>query len=177
VLKACSQFALTFSTDSLGGLYLWSAPSDTATGVGTGKTGLAIGLMRLLISLGAIERDCLFVKYDELVAAGRKAHNEESDYRASKLVTRILEADLVVIDEFGAMRATEFSTEFTRWLVDQLWQNKQHLIVTSNFSPTLIKSKFAYDEDRSVATTNAIVSRLHGLCHVIEVVGRDYRLR
>jgi DNA replication protein DnaC len=139
--------------------------------VGAGKTGLAFGLARAWIerSLGPVH----FVNVRRLL--------EEQRARFScgepKAIDHLLDAsddELVVLDDLGAERPTEFAVETVSLIVERLHVNDIALVVTSNYDPAGLAKRLG---GREVVEGKRIVSRLVEDALVIELARGDLRAR
>lgn len=170
IFKILLNFINNFDKHKPSGLYLYSADP------GTGKSGLASCTQKTLIRLGKIDRCSFFVNYVDLLMEAREAYNEYSDYMESFSVVRVLDSDLVIIDEFAMQKATEFAVDFIRWLVNKLWENQRRIIFTSNISIEGLSQRLMVEGDATAA--NAIVSRLMSMCSLVELTTRkDFRAK
>lgn len=73
--------------------------------------------------------------------------------------------DLLVIDDFGGERNTEFAIEKAFLLIDTRYRSEKPMIITTNLSLYQLERKF----------TNRIRSRLEEMCYTIKVNTKDRR--
>lgn len=73
--------------------------------------------------------------------------------------------DLLVIDDFGGERNTEFAIEKAFLLIDTRYRSEKPMIVTTNLSLYQLERKF----------TNRIRSRLEEMCYTIKIDTKDRR--
>lgn len=137
--------------------------------VGTGKTGLGWGLIRELIEEdgvrcnGVVFRDLL----DELRDGfRRRMQGDEVDYP-------IRRSTVLLLDDLGAERATDFAREELAVLVEHRWQRDLVTVATTNYRPAELAARLGHD-DRVVG--ERIVSRLMEGAAQIELRGGDRRL-
>ncbi len=103
---------------------------------GTGKTGLAIGAMRAAIEEHAI--DALFVTLVDLLNEIRTGYGPRGDgdgKGADELQRLVRETGLLVLDDLGADRPTEWSCEVLFGLINYRYSHNLRTIFTSNYEP------------------------------------------
>lgn len=168
--RSIIMFVQEYQSLKLKGLYLHSTQN------GTGKSSLGVVALKELIRQGKVTRPCYFVDYSILIQSAREAYLETSNFSNSREVERVLDSEVVMIDEFGMNKMTEFVADFLRFLINKLWQDGKSLILTSNvgLDDRLVRA-LSYNDNALQA--NAIVSRLNGMCNQIEIkTPDDYRL-
>ena len=146
--------------------------------VGTGKTHLAVATGRLLIDLRGIS--VRFVDCRQLYDRLKATFDPQSGETQSQVLKPLLAADLVVIDELGAVRPTDWVYEVTELLIGTLYNNLAAVIVTTNF-PNLSPGEggSSYHHLRPVSLGDRIGarmwSRLQQMCVAVEIIGPDWR--
>ena len=73
---------------------------------------------------------------------------------------------LLVLDDLGKQRLTEWVAEQFYVLINGLWSSHKQVVITTNLTPAGLKSHLE----------PALVSRLLGLCHMVPLDGQDLRL-
>jgi DNA replication protein DnaC len=143
-------------------VYLWG-------GVGAGKTGLAWSLLRhLLVDMDY--RSGAFVNVRDLLADARAYYSNGGADPLDGLDRK----DVLVLDDLGAERPTEWTRETIATLIERRYQNDLlTTIVTSNYSPSQLVRRL---DPRDPVIGQRIVSRLVEDCTVIKVDGPDRRL-
>jgi DNA replication protein DnaC len=136
--------------------------------VGVGKTTLA-ALAAVAVAQDGRTVEWLNVKR-ALTAMKTSFGNPDVD-----APTWRLGADLLVLDDLGAERLTEWSRDVVGgWIYDR-YDRGQPMIVTCNFKPSALIERTAAGEDIQIG--KRLVSRLVGEgAVVLEVKGRDRRL-
>ena len=139
------------------GLYIFSGAK------GSGKTRMAVSIANELME-----------KHDSLVkfATGmnileeiKKSYDDKSYDSESKLISELIRADVLVLDDFGTEKVTEWVQNKFYWIINQRYIYKKPIIFTSNESLETLP----YDE--------RITSRIKEMCYQIdfpEEYVRDY---
>ena len=130
---------------------------------GTGKTFL-------LESLGqhAVEQG-LRVAWFTLEDLGVLLRRHRADDTVTKAITRVLRADLVVVDDIGLLAVPADAAEGLYRLVDAAYE-KRSIAVSSNLHPA------AFDELMPKTLATATVDRLLHHAHICQTTGDSVRL-
>ncbi|NOZ94756.1 MAG: ATP-binding protein [Acidobacteria bacterium] len=135
--------------------------------VGTGKTHLAAAALRsLIVQKGARGR---FVDFTSLVLDIQMTFDGPGTAR--EILAPLLAADVLVLDELGAGKATPWVMDLLYYLVNSRYVQEKVTIFTTNFLDTPKGSQEAL-ADRVSAR---IRSRLYEMCRRVELRGEDYR--
>lgn len=138
-----------------------------AGSTGVGKTHLAAAILNARICSG---REAVFCTVPELLADIRRTVRNERE--TSELLEIVKDAELLVLDDLGAERTTEWVTEQLFVVINARLLRTRQTVVTTNFTslPTLIEKLGGLAGQR-------IVSRLCEMCDWVRIEGRDWRLR
>jgi DNA replication protein DnaC len=133
--------------------------------VGTGKTSLA-----MLVSKAALEagRSVAIYSMPRLLADIKETYEDSSERSYMELFERLVGVDLLHIDDLGAEKRTEWVLEQLYSIINERWQEQRSIIVTTNLVDV--------DELREQIGPRT-VSRLHEMCDLIPIMGRDRRMR
>jgi DNA replication protein DnaC len=151
---------------------------------GTGKTHLAVGVLagrldawltvfpapwREIESADGSNRvtsrpdlSLRFVVVPSLLDELRRAINFRDSFDP---LPGLVEADLVVLDDLGREKVTDWATERLYVLVNERYNRRRPTIVTTNYSPDELANR-GYD---------ALVSRLVEGATVVRMTGKDHR--
>ena len=132
--------------------------------VGTGKTSLA-----MLISKAALQGGHSVAIYSvpRLLADIKETFEERTANSYSDLFRRLCDVDLLHLDDLGAERRTDWVLEQLYSIVNERWQSRRSILVTSNLTDL--------NELREQVGPRT-VSRLTEICGApIPVMGRDLR--
>lgn len=127
---------------------------------GRGKTHLAIGVLLERLVTGR-------VRFFPITKALMNIRGNLRETSEDQYIAKMLACDVLVMDDFGANKLTEWNLSFMDCFFDE-WYRRRYkgLIVTSNFSLRQISENIS---DR-------IASRLAQLCEVYEMAGDDHRI-
>lgn len=143
----------------------WPAQKEKGRGllfwgnVGTGKTFLAAALANELIDAGVSVRLRSVPDLVEEASASRSG---------TALVRELCACGLLVLDDLGAERNTDYAQQIVFDLVNGRYADEKPLIVTTN----LPLSAFRQATD---TTHRRIYSRVLGMCRPVKVTGPDRR--
>ena len=103
-------------------------------GVGLGKTHLAAGLMAWTLARGLTAR---YVSLPDLLSDLRASYNRESDIRTEDVLNPLRDAALLVLDEIGVQRGTEWELDLLAQLIDERYRDapSMALVLLTNASP------------------------------------------
>lgn len=155
-LRQVRRFVQEFEAASeCPGLFLYGAP-------GTGKTHLAIGALKELIEAG---HSGLFYNMVTLMEHYRKQAAGSLAREDEERLERMINTDILVIDDLGAGRLTDFIQERMYALIDHRYANNQCLIVTSNLGLRKLEEQVTYP----------VLSRVRGMCFTVNTGELDFR--
>jgi DNA replication protein DnaC len=97
--------------------------------VGTGKTSLAILVAKAVRDAG---RTFAFFSVPRLLAEIRRTYDRDTDESYLHLFRRLCTVDLLVLDDLGAERQTDWVLEQLYSIVNERWQDTRAIVVTTN---------------------------------------------
>lgn len=128
--------------------------------VGTGKTHLAVSA---LLAMGARRWTGQFVSVLELLLKCRNSFRGGDGHE--EIMERLSMVDVLVLDDLGAEKPSEFSRETLGLIVDRAYREESNLIVTSNFDFQGLAERI---DERTA-------DRLAELCQAVKLSGSSYR--
>lgn len=154
-LRLCRRYAEHFDemVEKNQGLLLWGD-------VGTGKTFAAACIANYLLERRIPVVMTSFVK----LLASMQGFREDED----KLITQLNRAKLLIIDDLGAERGTDFALEKVYNIVDSRYRAKKPVILTTNL--TLKEMKETTDIRYS-----RIYDRIFEVCYPMQFTGMSWR--
>lgn len=136
---------------------------------GIGKTHLAVSALRAVVKKG-----CRGVYYDtrSLLAEIRATFDPVTRASQSAILADVMEADLLVLDDLGAERPTEWVEETMNLIVNTRYNERRPTVFTTNFEDA------PQTEDLDALRARVgfrMHSRLREMCEFLEFDGPDYR--
>lgn len=141
---------------------------------GLGKTHLSISIITELIF--AFNKNCLFKQFRDLLSDIKDIYvkgESEKEY-----VDVLCSYDVLVIDDLGATRMSEWEVSVLDNLIAKRYNSKKHTLFNSNLA-FLNGKKFKASEssqilDYKIGKRN--ISRIFEMCQVMELIGDDFRI-
>ncbi len=172
--------------------FVHSYPADTRgvglllTGtVGTGKTHLAICVLKALIGRGAT--GC-FYHFGDLIKQIQNSYNNSVRSTELEILEPILRAEIMVLDEMGASKPTDWVFDTIAHILNTRYNERRTTIVTTNYAnrePVLTPGRplSVFEEAREALRNETLGdrigermrSRLQEMCMPVEMIGPDYR--
>jgi DNA replication protein DnaC len=151
---------------------------------GSGKTHLAIAVMRHLIAAG---HECVFFDYQGLLERIRSGYDPASGSASREAYRTALECEVLVLDDIGAHRVTDWVEDTITSIITQRCNENRALIATTNLrdpeaGDPPVPQGLAGDVNSRYYLAERIGfrarSRLFEMCRVVSTRGvDDYRTR
>ncbi len=157
--------------------------------VGSGKTHLAVGIVKALIREKGIE--CIFYDYAELLKQIQDSYNPSVQATELTLLQPVFNTEVLVLDDLGSVRPTEWRWDTIRLMLNTRYNDNRTTIITTNFAdePAAASDPDAPKKSESFSAAKAAVrkdtlgdrigepmrSRLHEMCRVVKMKGPDFR--
>ena len=138
--------------------------------VGVGKTHLAVAILRELIERYQVRG--LFYQFGALLRQIQDSYNPISQTSELKVLEPVFEADVLVLDELGASKPTDWVRDTMMQIINTRYNDKRLTIFTTNYSDVRSNDKLEILEDR---IGSALRSRLYEMCKTVIIEGDDYR--
>lgn len=137
---------------------------------GVGKTHLAVAALKELINKGI---PALFYDFRDLLKEIQDSYNPNTHNSELKILAPVFEAEVLVLDELGASKPTEWVQETMTHIINKRYNDKKVTIFTSNYLDIPLGS--SYDETLTDRVGVRLRSRLHEMCRHLLIEGDDYR--
>lgn len=136
---------------------------------GVGKTHLAVATIKELILLKGVQ--CLFYDFRDLLKEIQDSYNPVSQNSELKVLAPVYEAEVLVLDELGASKPTDWVRDTMTQIINTRYNNKQLTIFTTNYSDHQVGQEETLVDRVGVR----LRSRLYEMCKMIELKGDDFR--
>ncbi|BDC52487.1 hypothetical protein F183_A48020 [Bryobacterales bacterium F-183] len=153
---------------------------------GTGKTHLAVAVLRALIAKGY---DGMFYDYQRLLDQIRQGYDKTSESVDREALRNALECEVLLLDDLGAHRVTDWVEDTVTSIITHRCNNRKPTIATTNLPDPdaggTIQEKAAgsvggYTSRITLAERVGMRarSRLFEMCKIIKMPAvEDYRIR
>src|SRR5438477_11511875 len=146
--------------------------------IGVGKTHLAVGIIKELILSKAIS--CLFYDYRELLKQIQNSYNDSVKVTELDVLRPVFETEVLVLDELGAVKPKEWVWDTVSLILNTRYNDNRTTIITTNFDDKPAGAiggprGAARDETLGDRIGERMRSRLHEMCRIIKMEGRDFR--
>jgi DNA replication protein DnaC len=138
---------------------------------GVGKTHLSVAILRSLIERGVT---CLFYEFGSLLKEIQNSYNPVSQTSGLKLLAPVFEAEVLVLDELGASKPTDWVRDTMMQIINTRYNEKRLTIFTTNYTDVRCPRSNETLEDRIGVRLR---SRLYEMCRTVLIGGEDYRRR
>lgn len=142
--------------------------------VGVGKTHLAVAILRELIERYQLRG--LFCQFGALLRQIQDSYNPVSQTSELKVLEPVFDADVLVLDELGASKPTDWVRDTMMQIINARYNDKRMTIFTTNYLDSRKNEKDSAEtlEDRIGVAPR---SRLYEMCKTVVIEGEDYRKR
>ncbi len=156
-LKLCKRYATAFDAmlEENQGLILWG-------NVGTGKSFAAACIANYLLDRGVPVIMTSLVKLLELIQGGEE---KETD-----ILARLNSAKLVIFDDLGAERNTDYALEKIYNIVDSRYRRQKPMIFTTNLT-------VAEMQEETDIRYSRIYDRVFEVCYPMQFIGQSWRMK
>jgi DNA replication protein DnaC len=155
--------------------------------VGLGKTHLAVGLLQALVREKGAKG--IFCDYRDLLKQIQNSYGR-SDLSERDILAPVFEADVLVLDELGAAKPTDWVWDTVQHILNTRYNDRRTTIITTNYPndrespPNLYDNlsrdkasakKAMHEDTLGDRITERMRSRLQEMCVVVEMQGEDFR--
>jgi DNA replication protein DnaC len=137
---------------------------------GVGKTHLAVSLLkRVILTTGD---GGIFYDFRDLLREIQASWNSVSQSSELDVLKPVLEAKVLVLDELGANKPTEWVRDTIAYIINCRYNDRKLTIFTSNYLDSPAKQG---EESLSDRIGVRLRSRLYEMCTEVEIRGEDFR--
>jgi len=140
-------------------------------GCGTGKTHLAVAALHEIIQSDKPGR-LLFSNFQDLIQEIQASFDPDSPIDKSEILRPLLDADLLVLDELGSQKPSNFVHDILYYIINTRYNDRKVTIFTTNY---LDDRRSAVEETLEDRIGTRLRSRLYEMCRTVMVDGRDFR--
>ncbi len=150
--------------------------------VGTGKTHLAVGVLRALMAKHGVTG--LFCDYRDLLRDIQDSYNSVSETSELQVARPLLEVDVLLLDELGARRPSPWVFDTVSHVLNERYNAVKPTLITTNYLDAPVSSREQKKNLDGPQTTGALLgdrigdrlrSRLFEMCRPARTAGPDYR--
>jgi DNA replication protein DnaC len=138
---------------------------------GIGKTHIAVAVLRKVIADKGARG--LFYDVRDLLRVIRSTYNPVVRTAEMDILRPVMEADLLVLDDLGAEKPSEWVEETMNLIVNTRYNERRPTILTTNYEDLPEDAGF---DSLKVRIGFRLHSRLHEMCEFLEYDGGDYRM-
>jgi len=137
--------------------------------VGVGKTHLAVSILKGLVERGY---SCMFYEFGGLLKEIQGSYNSVSQVTELKLLQPLFDADVLVLDEIGASKPTDWVRDTMAHVINTRYNDKKLTVFTTNYMDSSPNSREETLEDRIGVRLR---SRLYEMSKTLVMKGEDFR--
>jgi DNA replication protein DnaC len=146
-------------------------------GPGCGKTHLAVSALREVV-LKTNSRG-LYANFVELIQELQMTFDGGGRSR-DEIITPVIEADLLVLDELGGGRTTPWVLDVLYYVINARYMSRRTTLFTTNFTvfpPDGQEGALRRTETLADRITAPLCSRVWEMCDLVDIRCGDYRMR
>lgn len=139
---------------------------------GVGKTHLAVAALNEIINASKPGR-MLFSNFQDLIQEIQASFDDDAPVSKSEILRPLLETDLLVLDELGSVKPTQFVQDILYYVINTRYNEERTTIFTTNYFDRPAEAK---DETLEARIGTRLRSRLFEMSERIEITGAtDHR--
>ena len=144
---------------------------------GVGKTHLAVAVLKSMVLEKQVS--ARFVDETELLRRLQYSYGPDSPETEREVLRPLYSADLLVWDDLGAGRPTEWVAETIRTILNYRYTRRKQIVLTTNLPLKSAGSGYpgnlGSEQNLAERIGAPLYSRIMEMCQVVEMNGRDFR--
>lgn len=132
---------------------------------GTGKTHLAAAILREMLRVPT-DRKARMIGVPDLMLTLQASFRDQAPRAQDEIIDDLASASILVLDDLGAEKASEYTTQALYVLINRRYGNERQTIITSNLGL----------DEIAMHCSDRIASRIAGMCRVVTLTGPDRRV-
>lgn len=167
--RSCAQFIEGFPLNRKGpGLLFYGVP-------GVGKTHLAVAVLLELIERYQVK--ARYADFSSLMFAIHSTFDDASNDSLGSVLRPVMEAEVLVLDELGAQKPTDWVLQNLYWIVNRRYNEQRPTLFTTNYhlDPADAAPGEVSAEKLSARLSPQLVSRLYEMAKPVKMPGFDFR--
>lgn len=146
---------------------------------GVGKTHLSVAAIRDLMEKGI---HCLFCDYRELLKRIQNSYNPSVQATELDVLRPVFETEVLLLDDLGAVKPSEWVWDTVSLILNNRYNDNRTTIITTNFMDGPARNvqgtqAAGREETLGDRIGERMRSRLFEMCRLVQVQGKDFRLR
>jgi len=137
---------------------------------GVGKTHLSVAILRELMEKKGVP--CLFYEFGSLLKEIQNSYNSISQTSELGVLTPLIEAEVLVLDELGATKPTDWVRDTMMQIINARYNDRRLTLFTTNYRD---EGSQPTEETLDHRIGTRLRSRLYEMCRTIIIDGKDYR--
>ena len=137
---------------------------------GVGKTHLAAAIAKALVTQKGV--GCLYYDSRDLLKEIQDSYSASSPHSELRVLRPVYEVDLLILDELGAMRPSEWVLETMSQIINNRYNNRKPTIFATNY---LDEPAVSGEETLTDRVGVRLRSRLREMCRAVHITGDDFR--
>jgi DNA replication protein DnaC len=142
---------------------------------GTGKTHLAVGVLKALIDKG---HEGVFFDYQNLLDRIRSGFDRTAGISDREAYRSALDAEVLLLDDLGAHRVIDWVQDTVTAIITYRCNNRKPLIATTNLPDRDSTDPIELRKSLGEVIGQRARSRLHEMCRIVKMPNvEDYRVK
>ena len=138
--------------------------------IGTGKTHLAAAIANELLQSG---KKVICMPSVDMLAKIRATYREDGN--DDEIMNDLKTADLLIIDDLGKEKATEWTSQTLYTIINARYENELPIVITTNYTLKNLVDRMTPAGSQDSISAAAAVDRLYETCIEVPMIGKSWR--